>query len=159
MAHHHGLIHRDLKPSNFFVVNTERGDQIRVVDFGIAVALSESKSKEKVIAGTTRYFAPEYLRDQEISPRLDVYQMGVVMLELLTGQPAFEDRGTATIFDIIDGKIRRPPDFDRHPLSSVINRAVALDPKERYADGAEMCQALTEVAQRIGLSHLLSPSL
>ena len=140
------------------MVSDERGEQIRIVDFGIAVALSDSK-KEKSIMGTMRYFAPEYLLDLEISPRLDVYQMGLVMLELLTGQSAIEDRGHATIFDIIDGNIHFPPNFDQHPLSAMIRRATALDPTERYAHGDEMCQALIEIAQRIGLAHLLSSTM
>jgi eukaryotic-like serine/threonine-protein kinase len=149
-AHARGLVHRDVKPANILVTTD---GVAKVADFGIARALGDATSRLTTtghVMGTARYLAPEQLRDQPIDGRADVYALGLVLHQALTGRQPFGE-GTAIEVasrrlvddlpapgDLRDGV---PPALDR-----AISAATKLDPDERYADGAELAAALADLA-------------
>lgn len=152
-AHGRGLVHRDVKPGNVLL---SRDGEVKVADFGIAKALGDVQTRltsTGTIIGTAAYLAPEQLRDENIDPRADVYALGLVLFECLTGQPPF---GQGTPTEIAARRLTsspRPPielkDDLPEDLSDVIVTATALEPEDRYADGGEMARALRPVALRL----------
>ncbi|MAA78592.1 MAG: hypothetical protein CL916_04980 [Deltaproteobacteria bacterium] len=154
LGHRYGLIHRDLKPSNLFLLRNTSTPIVKIVDFGIAVLIKDGCAITKSITGTMRYMPPEYIEDQIVTPQHDVYQVGLIMLELLSGYPAIDDQKGETWSNIIFGKIRFPSNFDSNPLYHVIRRATSVNYKQRYATGTEMMHALINVAQE---RSILSP--
>src|SRR5207244_3887351 len=87
-AHAHGIVHRDLKPENVFV----SGDRVKVLDFGIAKVLASSNTtRTGSVFGTPQYMAPEQARgSQYVTPLTDIYALGIILYEMLVGQPPFE---------------------------------------------------------------------
>jgi tRNA A-37 threonylcarbamoyl transferase component Bud32 len=149
-AHARGLVHRDVKPANILVT---REGVAKVADFGIARALGDATSRLTVtghVMGTARYLAPEQLRDEAIDARADVYALGLVLHQALTGRAPFGD-GTAVEVAArrLVGDLPAPSELrDGVPpeLDDVVCRAVRLDPDERYADGAELAAACASLA-------------
>ncbi len=151
VAHSLGIVHKDLKPQNLFVQNpgTER-ERLIVIDYGAARALGDiSLSVVGSVVGTPQYLAPEYIRTQSVTPRVDVYQMGLILIEMLTGKPA---NGGIGDWDCcahhIDGKLRFPESKTAGPLGEVIRRACSVIPSDRYADASEMARALNVVRKQ-----------
>jgi eukaryotic-like serine/threonine-protein kinase len=149
-AHGRGLVHRDVKPANILVTNE---GVAKVADFGIARALGDATSRLTVtghVMGTARYLAPEQLRDEAIDARADVYALGLVLHQCLTGQQPF---GEGTAIEIASrrlvGDLPAPSQVrDGVPpaLDEAICRAVQLDPDGRFADGAEFAAALGDLS-------------
>ena len=149
-AHRKGIVHKDLKPANLFLSNpTERDEALRVVDFGIAhmrEAVENRLTSTGEILGTPQYLAPEYIERQDVSPRLDVYQMGLVLVESLTGEPAvYRDHHLLTLQAHSTGDIDVPITLMESELAPVLLASMALDPADRYEDGLEFADALAEV--------------
>ncbi|MGM0556495.1 MAG: protein kinase domain-containing protein [Myxococcota bacterium] len=149
-AHRKGIVHKDLKPANLFLSNPdERDEALRIVDFGIAHMRSAVENRltgTGEILGTPQYLAPEYIERQDVAPQLDVYQMGLVLLETLTGEPGVSrDHHLLTLKAHSTGEIDVPIVLMESPLAPVLMKAMALDPQERYADGLEFADALAEV--------------
>jgi serine/threonine-protein kinase len=149
-AHRKGIVHKDLKPANLFLSNPdERDEALRIVDFGIAHMRSAVENRltgTGEILGTPQYLAPEYIERQDVAPELDVYQMGLVLIEALTGEPAVSrDHHLLTLKAHSTGEIDVPIMLMESPLAPVLLKAMALDPSERYADGLEFADALAEV--------------
>jgi eukaryotic-like serine/threonine-protein kinase len=144
-AHAQGIIHRDLKPSNILI--DARDGAPRVMDFGIALHVSEEGGKDQGegLTGTPSYMAPEYVTLHRISPQVDVFAAGLVLLEMLTGKRVFEGSSIESILYRIATEIvvlpMEPPIDPR--LGGIILRACALDPAQRYAGAGELCEALT----------------
>ncbi|MEO1270474.1 MAG: serine/threonine-protein kinase, partial [Myxococcota bacterium] len=145
-AHKLGIVHRDLKPSNLFLTEPgERDEMLRVVDFGIA-AIQDSGEKltqSGQYLGTPRYLAPEYVREQHVSPAIDVYQMGLILIEMLTAEPVVQ--GTSvfhSIFIHCSGELEVPNYLLESPLGLVLGKALSLDPEERYSDAGSLRDAL-----------------
>lgn len=146
VAHARGLVHRDVKPANVLI---SLDGVAKVADFGIARALGEVAARLTVpgqVMGTARYLAPEQLRDQRIDPRADVYALGLVLHEALTGQPPF---GTGTMAELASRRLVDPIGRvrDHRPevsasLDEAIARATATDPDERFVDGAQFAAVL-----------------
>jgi eukaryotic-like serine/threonine-protein kinase len=159
-AHARGLVHRDVKPANILI--TTEG-VAKVADFGIARALGDATSRLTVtghVMGTARYLAPEQLRDEGIDARADVYALGLVLHQCLTGRLPFGD-GTAVEVASrrLVGDLPAPSELnpDVPPaLDDAICRAIQLDPDGRYADGAEFAAALTGLAAPYGGKDLAS---
>ena len=140
-AHAQGIIHRDVKPGNVLI---STGGQVKVGDFGLAVATDASTgSSLATIAGTPRYMAPEQAEGARVTPATDVYSVGVVLYEMLAGRPPFS--GGSPV-EVALRHVRDAP----HPLPaavpalarSIVTRALAKDPRQRYADAGAMAQAL-----------------
>jgi len=145
-AHTNGLVHRDVKPANILLA---ADGTVKVTDFGIAKALSGADATlttPGTVVGTAAYVAPEQLEDGDIDARADVYALGVVLHECLTGRPAFSgDTPTATAAMRLTHELMPPrqiiADVPRG-LSDVITRATRRDRMDRFADGAIMSGAL-----------------
>src|SRR5262245_36834327 len=111
-AHQRGIVHRDLKPANVLLAG---GEVPRVTDFGIACTLQGAHAvDEDGFHGTPRYMAPEYVEQQLISPQLDVYAVGVMLYEMLTGGHMFESVALAQLMHDIVNK-EPPPPSSRNP--------------------------------------------
>jgi eukaryotic-like serine/threonine-protein kinase len=145
-AHEHGLVHRDIKPANILIASD---GTVKVTDFGIAKALTGADAtltNPGTVVGTAAYVAPEQLEDSDIDARADIYALGVVLHECLTGRPAFSaDTPTATAamrltHDLLPPRQLRA-DVPRS-LDDVVVRATRRERADRFADGGQMAAAL-----------------
>lgn len=144
-AHSKGVIHCDIKPANIWLIDRRKP---KVLDFGIARVAHRSGNPalDGLITGSPHYLAPEQLRGDRPDPRTDVYAMGVVLYELLTGRKAFTGRSIQSIADsVLQGQ--PVPAHALAPgvppaLSSIVAKAMALDPAMRYATAHELSSAL-----------------
>src|ERR687891_2913745 len=142
-AHRRGIVHRDVKPGNILI--TEDGD-VKVTDFGIARAVSEaSMTVTGTTLGSVHYFSPEQARGDEVTGRSDVYALGIVLYEMLTGRRPFEGDSAAGV------ALKRlnedpPPPSTYRPvpsgLSAIVMRALERDPAPRFPDAGSMAEAL-----------------
>ena len=142
-AHRHGILHRDIKPSNIMI--TEDGIA-RIMDFGIAQLIGPEESSEDAFRGTPRYMAPEYISDKAYTERSDLFSIGVLLHEMLTGEPAVSGHNVFSIMhkianEPIDPPSQRNPQVDE-VLDLLVMRALAKDPAERFESAAEMEEAL-----------------
>ena len=145
-AHAQGIIHRDLKPSNILL--DERDGAPRVMDFGIAMRVDrdgQANTKTEGLSGTPAYMAPEYVTLQQVSPQGDVFAAGLILLELVTGKRVFDGGPVESIlYRVATEAVVLPPKPPIDPrLGSIILRACALDPAQRYKSAGELCAALT----------------
>ena len=145
-AHEHGLVHRDVKPGNILISSD---GTVKVTDFGIAKALTGADAtltSPGTVVGTAAYVAPEQLEDGAIDARADIYALGVVLHECLTGRPAFSgDTPAATAamrltHDVLPPRQLRA-DVPR-PLDDIIVRATRRHSNDRFTDGNAMAAAL-----------------
>ncbi|HEX6953066.1 MAG TPA: Stk1 family PASTA domain-containing Ser/Thr kinase [Gaiellaceae bacterium] len=138
-AHRHGIVHRDIKPHNVLV---DREGRVKVTDFGIARAGTSQMTETGSIVGTAQYLSPEQARGGEVDQRSDLYSLGVVLYELLTGKTPFEgDTPVEIAMKHLSATPQKPSELrsDIPPeLDMVILRALAKDPDERYQSADEM---------------------
>ncbi len=145
VVHARGIIHRDLKPSNLFLVDG-RVERVKLLDFGIARFNEVLTTQTGSVLGTLSYMAPEQARSgQEISARSDVFALGCVLFESLTGAPAFAGQHLMAVLAKILFE-QAPKVSDLRPevpeaLDRVIARMLAKSPDERFRDGAAVAQA------------------
>lgn len=148
-AHKADIIHRDLKPSNIFIHELdEPGERAKIVDFGIARIrqVSERLTRSGAALGTPRYYAPEYLRSQIVTPALDVYQMGLILIEMFTGHQAVPlSDPYACALRHITGELEIPQALLETPLMPVLIKATAYNHEERFEDAGQFRDALEEV--------------
>ncbi|MBX7116161.1 MAG: protein kinase [Myxococcaceae bacterium] len=150
-AHSKGIVHRDLKPENIMLRKGMRGIHAKVLDFGIARLLGESTklTMAGAIAGTPRYMAPEQVEGGEVDHRADIYALGIVFYECLTGIQPFDG---ATIGDILRAQVNKPmptlqmaaPDLDYPDIERIVQQACAKSPKERFHDMFEFATQLSK---------------
>jgi serine/threonine protein kinase len=146
-AHSLGVLHRDIKPENIIV---DRRGMVKVMDFGIAYAIgSQRMTREKSIVGTIEYMSPERIRGKTMDGRSDIYAIGVLLYELVSGQLPFQ---AANEYDILRWHLEEaaPPlrtvaDVPAR-LDEVIAKAMAKDPEARYASCAQMAADLASAA-------------
>lgn len=161
-GHEMGIVHKDLKPSNLFLVEPETADErLIVLDFGIARAYTDPDAKlthTQNIAGTPAYLAPEYIQSQEVSPALDVYQMGLIIAESLMGvHPMDAETAMAYLMKHCMGQFELSAQLAQSPLGPILQRALSLDPKDRWKDAGELRKALSSIdPQRLAPSYILS---
>ena len=159
-AHGHGVVHRDIKPANLIVASSEFGDQVKVLDFGLAkIAAGATGLTGAFAVGTPSYMPPEQGLGGQVDARTDLYAVGVLLFELLTGAPPFVRDDPAEV--IAAHRTTPPPRLvDRMPgrvcsseLETVVARALAKSPDDRYQTAGEFARALTsvpEAAVRVG---------
>jgi serine/threonine-protein kinase len=147
-AHKHGIVHRDIKPHNVLVGAEGR---LKVTDFGIARSGASQMTEVGSIIGTAQYLSPEQARGAQVDQTSDLYSVGVVLYEMLTGQVPFTGDTPLEIAMKHLSEVPRPPSELRpevpHDLDSVVLRALAKDPGERYQSADEMDADLARVLE------------
>jgi len=142
-AHAHGVIHRDVKPANIMLAAS---GAVKVMDFGIAKAGGTVTATGQVL-GTPNYMSPEQVKGKPIDGRYDLFSVGVLLYEMLTGEKPFDGQNVTTIIYKIVSENPIPPrelDVTIHPgLSAVVTKALAKAPDERYQTGAALVADLT----------------
>ncbi|HVH43767.1 MAG TPA: protein kinase, partial [Labilithrix sp.] len=147
LAHAHAahVVHRDLKPANLFLARMPDGRQIiKLLDFGVAMSVDVNAEEDRIL-GSPRYMSPEQLRKGALDPRTDLWSLGVVLYELLSGEPTFDGTFTEFVTAILQ---RSPvPLHERNravspALSAVIGRCLMRDPAERWGSAADLARAL-----------------
>src|SRR4051794_37087416 len=147
-SHQHGIIHRDVKPANIMI---SKNGAVKVMDFGIARALADANSVTQTAAviGTAQYLSPEQARGEKVDARSDVYSLGCVLYEILTGEPPFVgDSPVAVAYQHV--REDPVPPSQRHneispELDAVVLKALAKNPENRYQSAAEMRADLVRV--------------
>ncbi|HZD86401.1 MAG TPA: Stk1 family PASTA domain-containing Ser/Thr kinase [Gaiellaceae bacterium] len=158
-AHRHGIVHRDIKPHNVLV---DREGRVKVTDFGIARAGTSQMTEAGSIVGTAQYLSPEQARGGDVDPRSDLYSLGVVLYELLTGETPFEGDTPVEIAMKHLSKAPEPPSSLRpglpRELDMVVMRALAKDPEDRYQSADEMEADLERVVRGAPVSAVTAES-
>jgi beta-lactam-binding protein with PASTA domain/predicted Ser/Thr protein kinase len=146
-AHRNGIVHRDIKPHNVLVAGDE--GRLKVTDFGIARSGASQMTEVGSIIGTAQYLSPEQARGSPVDQTSDLYSVGVVLYELLTGQVPFTGETPLEIAMKHLSEVPKPPSELRpevpHDLDLVVLRALAKDPADRYETAEEMDADLERV--------------
>ena len=148
-AHERGMVHRDIKPQN--VLLTDRGDA-KVADFGIARAGSSvTISRTGSVMGTAGYMSPEQALGEPATPKSDLYSLGVVLFEALTGElPYTADNPIAVSMKHVNEPVRPPREIDPtipEGMNALVTRLMAKDPEDRYASAEELADDLWKISR------------
>jgi serine/threonine-protein kinase len=142
-AHRNKIVHRDIKPANIMIVDS---GLVKVTDFGIAKVMSSGMTQAGQILGTPNYMSPEQVKGRPVDGRSDIFSLGVILYELVTGEKPFGGQNiTTVIYKIINENPIPPRELDAtiHPgLSYVIQKALAKSPEERYQTCRELAEDL-----------------
>ncbi|MGZ4339062.1 MAG: Stk1 family PASTA domain-containing Ser/Thr kinase [Gaiellaceae bacterium] len=153
-AHRNGIVHRDIKPHNIVVGGDGR---LKVTDFGIARSGASQMTEAGSIVGTAQYLSPEQARGAPVDPRSDLYSLGIVLYEMLTGKVPFSGDTPVEIAMKHLSQVPEPPSELRadipHDLDAVVMRALAKDPEQRYSSAEEMDADLARVARGVAVSR------
>jgi len=143
-AHSEGVIHRDLKPQNIMV---DPGGRVYVMDFGIArSAHVPGMTQTGALIGTPEYMSPEQARGEKLTERSDLFSLGVIFYELLTGKSPYPaDAPLATLWKRLQEKAKSPAEIDPSvpkPLSDIVVKALEIEPEKRFSTAREMAHQL-----------------
>lgn len=151
-AHRSGVIHRDLKPDNIIIDARHNAERVKVLDFGIA-KLREAKSdafltQAGTIIGTPQYMSPEQCQGQSLDPRSDIYSIGILLYEMLTGAVPFDGEST---LQVVYNQLHQIPrsiiELSPHvpePLANVIMRALEKEPENRQSSAIQLSEELKQ---------------
>jgi serine/threonine-protein kinase len=151
-AHGHGIVHRDIKPENILIAQDGR---LKVADFGLARAYAESyvSQVEGTVTGTVQYLSPEQIQGNPADPRTDLYALGVVAFELLTGRAPFTGETSLSIaYQHLSGRVPPPSSVARDvpaPLDAAVVHATEKDPKDRPASARAMAEEVVRAAPSV----------
>ncbi len=165
-AHSENIIHRDLKPENIILEPVRSGgDFVKVVDFGLAKMRAETQqpgiTSPGIVCGTPEYMSPEQARGDPLDPRSDLYSVGVILYQLITGRLPFEGESPTQV--VLAHLTEAPQNPDEvaperqipKPLVNVALKALAKDPKDRYQDSdafaADLARALNQAEERVSV--------
>ena len=154
-AHKANVVHRDIKPANIMF---EPGKKtVKITDFGIARITDSSKTRTGTVLGTPSYMSPEQLAGKKVDGRSDLFSLGVMLYQMVTGRLPFSGESMATLMYKIanerhqDVALVKPELAQQRPcLSAIIDKALQKDPGLRYQTGAEMARDLQACAQQVG---------
>jgi serine/threonine protein kinase len=166
-AHALGIVHRDVKPANLFLTQRDSGDLcVKVLDFGIAkvrgardLELSDANSTHGTLVGTPRYMSPEQLRrDENVDARSDVWSLGAVLHEMLSGQPPFARAHslaelTSAMLSFRPDELASEAPWVSSEISELVRKALAPDPEQRFADCGEFRDALSRLVSDARVQH------
>ena len=159
VAHARGFIHRDIKPQNIMLVSTGSTTTtgsllVKLTDFGIVrVAEDAGLTNSGIVLGTADYLSPEQARGEKLTASSDLYSLGVVMFEMLTGRPPFV--GPTAVSIAMQHASTYPPSlrlFNANvppSLEQIINRVLEKEPEDRFLSAAEMQQSLRQCAREL----------
>lgn len=163
-AHGRGIIHRDLKPANVILTSVADVDfvVVKVIDFGLARLDDETRdqnmTKTGLIMGSPPYMSPEQIQGEAVDHRSDIYSMGCILYEMLTGEPPF--RGKSPLATLTMHISEPPASLESHGIADaalfdgMIGKALAKFPDKRYANMDEMMEDLYVIADRLWESHV-----
>jgi hypothetical protein len=164
-AHQRGLVHRDIKPANIFVPGGEDSDGARghvtLTDFGIARAAFETQqlTREGMLMGTPEYMAPEQATGGEVDERTDLYALGVVLYQVLTGRMPYQGHTPHAVLHNVIYEAPPPPRQVNPNLTpaveGVILKAIAKQPEQRFQRGADLTRALRRAVEGAGRESLV----
>ncbi|MFH1487286.1 MAG: serine/threonine-protein kinase, partial [Pseudomonadota bacterium] len=149
-AHKAEVIHRDVKPANIMLLNN---GAVKVTDFGIAKAISSSRTKTGVILGTPNYMSPEQIMGQKIDQRSDIFSLGVLFYQLLTGETPFHgDNLSALLYQIT--QVKQPSVRNFNPkipkvCEQIVDKALAKNPEERFKTAGDLAKFIKVLASKI----------
>lgn len=154
-AHGLGIIHRDLKPANVLIVEDERKDTVRILDFGIATSLQTAAETDEGL-GSLHYMPPEQFKRRSGEGRIgrysDLYSVGVILYQCLTGRRPHEGATAQEVYESIAST--RPPPLEEflpekyRGLEAIVLKSIAPRPEDRYQSAPEFCSALIEIFKR-----------
>ena len=157
-AHGHGIVHRDVKPENILIT---RDGVVKVADFGLARAFAEASisQAEGTVTGTVQYLAPEQIQGEPADPRTDLYALGVVMFECLTGRPPFAGETSVSIaYQHLSSRVP-PPSTVVPTIPPVLDRAVLHATEKQRTDRPATARAMRDEVTRVGINLDETPSL
>jgi serine/threonine protein kinase/Tol biopolymer transport system component len=155
-AHAKGVIHRDLKPENVFIT---AGELLKILDFGLATVNVESagdastlvRTDPGMVMGTAHYMSPEQVRGTPLDARSDIFSLGIVLYEMLTGHVPFHARSTVETMNAI--LTEEPPDFEApEVVESLVRRCLEKDPAQRFSSARDLAFALESAAKSVTTS-------
>jgi beta-lactam-binding protein with PASTA domain len=153
-AHRNGIVHRDIKPHNVVV---RKDGRLKVTDFGIARSGASQMTEAGSIVGTAQYLSPEQARGAPVDARSDLYSLGIVLYEMLTGEVPYTGDAPVEIAMKHLTAVPDPPSTLRpdipHDFDAIVMRALAKDPEQRYGSAEEMDADLARVARGVAVSQ------
>jgi len=146
-AHRSGILHRDIKPTNVRVLRDGQRLQAKIMDFGIARVEDSSLTATGIVVGTVSYLAPEYIQSGKSTAQGDLWAVGVMLYECLSGRKPFEGNNATTILFKIVSEAPKPLEIEEivgisPSIREVLHRALAKDPSQRFGSADELAKAL-----------------
>ncbi|MDY6905069.1 MAG: serine/threonine-protein kinase [Thermodesulfobacteriota bacterium] len=149
-AHQQGIVHRDIKPANIMLLSTGK---IKITDFGIARITASSQTKTGIVKGTPYYMSPEQISGKKVDGRSDIFSLGVMMYQLLTGDVPFKGSSPAALMHKILNEPHPDPRTKNSkipkPLVAIINKALEKDVANRYQTAGKMAAHLRALGAKI----------
>jgi predicted Ser/Thr protein kinase/tetratricopeptide (TPR) repeat protein len=157
-AHARGIVHRDLKPGN---VHIQPSGHIKILDFGLAKLGASELTRSGTVMGTPHYMSPEQLRGQKADARADVFSLGAIFYEILSGQRAFENQPMHEVLARLRDReavpLRKRAPATPALLVDVVERAMAREPGNRFKDAGELTRALARAREELAGETLAAP--
>lgn len=157
-AHQHGVVHRDVKPANIMIL---ANGLAKITDFGIArIRQAEVRTQTGIVLGSPRYMSPEQVAGKRAEPRSDIFSLGVILYEMLTGRPAFTGEDvSAVMFQILN--LVPPAPSSLNPgipavLDFIVAKALTKTADDRYQDASELARDLRDSAKHVDAAEQVS---